>query len=147
MRSFPMLVVLALAAAALSAAPVPKELVRANDGRRIVGAWKQESLSVRGGEAQAGANGTTFRFRADGTCGITSGLGNRENSAEYTLDPKASPRRMKWLNGPEKTEWRCLYELEGDSLKVCFVDHQAELPAKLEPGPTSTIYYLKRSNE
>ena len=51
---------------------------------------------------------------------------------------------MKWLNGPEKTEWRCLYEIEGDTLKVCFVDPDAEMPTALAPSKNSTIYYLKR---
>ena len=93
--------------------------------------------------ARTGA--ATFRFGADGTCGIT--YKDHENPSWYTLDPTASPRRMKWLNGVEKTEWRCYYEIDGDMLKVCFIDHNAELPAKLEPGPTATIYYLKRANE
>ncbi len=145
MRSFPLFLVLALAAGALLAAPVPKELVRANDGRRILGTWKMEGLSIRGGAVDRGDTNTSFRFGADGTCGISHG--ESEMPAQFALDPKATPRRMKWLNGPEKTEWRCLYELEGDSLKVCFVDMKVELPAKLEPGPTATIYYLKRVNE
>ncbi len=144
MRSFPLFLALSLGGGLLSAAPVPKEL-RANDNARILGQWKQEKISVRGGE-EKGAAGTVFRFSSDGTCGIS--YGNREsNDSSYTLDSTALPRRMKWLNGPQKTEWRCFYELEGDSLKVCFVDHKAELPAKLEPGPTATIYYLKRVNE
>ena len=54
---------------------------------------------------------------------------------------------MKWLNGPEKTEWRCLYELDDDSLKIAFINAGTEIPATLEPSPNATIYYLKRIKE
>ena len=143
MRHVLLLFAVAWAVAAVQAAPVPKEL-RTNDNARILGKWKQEGLSMRGAAAQLEASNTVFRFGADGTCGIVNGLGNQEKPAEYTLDQTGFPRRMKWLNGAEKTEWRCYYELDGDSLKVCFIDQNAPLPAKLEPGQTATIYYMKR---
>ncbi len=136
----------ALAASGLSAAPIPKELKRDNDKVRILGKWKQEFLAMRGGEKQPDTS-ATFRFSPDGGCGITSGNATRENPSEYTLDAASTPRKMKWLNGPEKTEWRCLYELDGDSLKVCFIDHNTEVPAVLAPAANATIYYLKRIKE
>ena len=60
------------------------------------------------------------------------------------LDVSKSPRRMKWLHGPTKTEWLCVYELEGDKLKLAFVDSGTEPPKKVEPANNLTIYYLKR---
>ena len=54
---------------------------------------------------------------------------------------------MKWLHGPHKTEWRCLYELDDDTLKIAFIKAGNEMPPKIESGPNATIYYLKRIKE
>lgn len=117
---------LTLAATVNVAAPALKD--RKDDHRtRILGNWTQVSISQRGGQPEPGAV-TTFRFGSDGKCGITNT--SRENPAQYTLNVAATPRRMKWLNGPELTEWLCLYELDGDTLKVAFVDQGTEAPRK-----------------
>src|SRR5437660_1905157 len=109
---------LLLAALASVAAPALKE--KKDDERtRIVGVWTQESLSQRGAEPQGPNAATTFHFDANGKCGITNGQG-QAMVAVYSLDPQSSPRRMKWLHGPAKDEWVCLYELAGDTLKVAF---------------------------
>jgi uncharacterized protein (TIGR03067 family) len=135
---------LALSAIVAAAAPALKD--RKNEDRdRIVGVWVQESITVHGNASDSPQH-RTFRFGKDGTCGITNGTGS-ENPARYTLDPSTSPRRMKWLNGPEMSEWQCLYELDGDSLKVAFVDQGTEAPNKIEPTRNLTIYYLKRVKE
>lgn len=140
-------IVLALALPALSAtasvaAPALKDR-KPDDATRIVGVWAQESLSLRGQEPQGGQRGS-FRFDKDGTCVIGSANGSQFPVSRYTLDPASSPRRMKWLNGPELTEWQCLYELDADTLKVAFVDQGTEAPKKIEPTKNLTIYYLKR---
>jgi uncharacterized protein (TIGR03067 family) len=136
---------LLLPALASVAAPALKEKNK-DDRTRILGMWTQESLSQRGAEPQGNNAATTFHFDADGTCGITHGQG-QAMMAVYSLDPQSSPRRMKWLNGPEKAEWMCLYELVGDTLKVAFVDQDTEPPTKIEPAKNLTIYYLRRAKE
>jgi uncharacterized protein (TIGR03067 family) len=139
------LALLALPTAAILAAPALKDR-KPDDGDRIVGVWAQESLSLRG-QAPQGGQRSTFQFGKDGICGITNANGSQFPPSRYTLDPSSSPRRMKWLNGPEQTEWQCLYELEGDTLKVAFVDQGTEAPRKIEPTKNLTIYYLKRIKE
>ena len=129
-----------LSATASVAAPALKDR-KIDDATRILGMWAQEAISVHGNE-QNTQQQNTFRFGNDGTCGIVTG--SRENPAEYTLDVAKSPRQMKWLNGPAKTEWLCIYELDGDSLKVAFVDQGTEPPKKIEPAKNLTIYYLRR---
>ncbi len=136
----------ALGATAVEAAPVPKEIKRNNDKIRILGNWKQEFMSLRGAEKQPETI-STFQFDADGKCGISYDNSPRQNDSEYSLDPTSSPGKMKWLNGTEKTEWRCLYEIENDTLKVCFIEHNAEVPSVLATGKNATIYYLKRVKE
>jgi uncharacterized protein (TIGR03067 family) len=139
------LALLAVPAAAIVGAPALKDR-KPDDAARIVGVWSQESLSLRGQEPM-GAQRGTFRFDKDGTCVIGNANGSEFPVSRYTLDPASSPRRMKWLNGPELTEWHCLYEFDGDRLKVAFVDQGTEAPKKIEPTKNLTIYYLKRVKE
>jgi uncharacterized protein (TIGR03067 family) len=134
---------LTLSAAVNLAAPALKG-PKIDDATRILGQWNVDSLSTRGGESQPQSN-VSIRFSKDGTCGITNG--GREIAALYSLDPSQEPRRMKWLNGPEKTEWLCLYEFDGEVLKVAFVDRGSDPPRKVEPGNGLTIYYLRRMKE
>jgi uncharacterized protein (TIGR03067 family) len=136
---------LLLAALPSVAAPMPKEKNK-EDRTLILGVWAQESLSQRGAEPQGKNAATTIHFDANGTCGITNGQGEAM-VAVYSLDPKSSPRRMKWLHGPAKEEWICLYEFVGETLKVAFVDQDTELPTKIEPAKNLTIYYLRRPKE
>jgi uncharacterized protein (TIGR03067 family) len=140
---------LALALACLAipsvnlAAPALKER-KEDDRDRIVGRWVEEQISMRGAEPGVGQS-RVFRFGKDGTCGLTQGQqGAAETAGKYTLDTGKSPRRMQWLHGEKLTEWTCLYQLEGDRLRVAFVDQNSEPPPKLEPANNLTIYYLKR---
>ena len=128
----------------IDAAPALKDR-KDDDKVRIIGQWRIDALCMRGGRMDTERMGS-FRFGSDGTCGITHNAG-KENPALYTLDPSTNPRKMKWLNGAQKTEWVCLYELDGDKLKVAFVDQGTEAPNKIEPAPNLTIYYLKRSKD
>lgn len=132
---------LVIATTANLAAPALKDK-KDDDKTRIVGKWNQEALCMRGGRMDTERIGFV-RFGADGSCGISMN-GAAENPAIYSLDPSMNPRQMRWLNGPEKTEWQCLYEFDGDTLKVAFVDRGTEAPKKIEPSPNLTIYYLKR---
>ncbi len=121
------------------AAPVPKAVKKKADAQLILGKWQ-------GGLAGGGRSAShVFRFGDDGKCGITNTPGNsRESGAEYELHPDKSPRQMTWWNGPERTEWRCVYDLDGDTLKVAFVHAGTDLPADTSPRAGVTVYELKR---
>jgi uncharacterized protein (TIGR03067 family) len=138
-----LLIWFSLATTVCVAAPALKSR-KTDDGAQILGVWKEDSISVNGGQPAAGAD-YTFRFSNDGTCGITTG--NNENPAKYFLVVSTTPRRMKWLNGPEMTEWTCLYELNGDTLKIAFSQPGQEPPESIAPSAGVTIYYLKRVRE
>jgi uncharacterized protein (TIGR03067 family) len=139
MRRFALLVLIVAVPAV--AAPVPKAVKKKADAHAILGKWQ-------GGLARAGQGNSTshmFRFGDDGKCGITNTPGNgRENGAEYELHPEKSPRQMTWWNGTERTEWRCVYELDGDTLKVAFVHQGTDIPADAAPRAGVTVYELKR---
>jgi uncharacterized protein (TIGR03067 family) len=123
------------------AAPVPKAVKKKADAQAILGKWE----GGLGGAAKGG--GYVFRFGDDGTCGIThGGSNNQESGATYELHPDKSPRQMTWWNGvgPTQTEWRCVYELDGDTLKVVFVHQGTDIPADAAPRSGVTVYELKR---
>lgn len=125
------------------AAPVPKAVKKKADAQLILGKW--QGGVVAAGQGQGPAASHLFRFGDDGKCGIINTPGNsRENGAEYELHPDKSPRQMTWWNGPERTEWRCVYELDGDTLKVAFVHKGTDLPADTSPRAGVTVYELKR---
>ncbi|MEO2091439.1 MAG: hypothetical protein ABGY75_18430 [Gemmataceae bacterium] len=137
MRRFALLVLITVAPAA--AAPVPKGVKKKDDVRAVLGKWE----GGLGGAAKGG--GYVFRFGDDGTCGITNvGPNNRESGAAYELHPDKSPRQMTWWNGAERTEWRCVYELDGDTLKVVFVHAGTDIPPDAAPRAGVTVYELKR---
>lgn len=137
MRRFALLVLVVAVPAA--AAPVPKAVKKKDDARAVLGKWQ-------GGLAGQQGGGYVFRFGDDGKCGITSGGPNaRESGATYELHPDKSPRQMTWWNGPERTEWRCVYELDGDTLKVAFVHAGTDIPPDAAPRAGVTVYELKRT--
>ena len=113
-----------------AAAPVPKEAMKPDDTKAILGRWQGNTLPN-----PPTPHSFTFRFSDDGTCGITNVGAQQETPAEYTLDPAGTPKRMKWLNGRERAEWRCVYELDGDTLRVGFVPAGKDVPDSLDPKP------------
>jgi uncharacterized protein (TIGR03067 family) len=126
----------------LVAAPVPKAVMKQSDEKAILGHWRGTTLPVS-------ANQTvyTFCFSADGTCGIGHNGQAALSDCVYSLDPSGTPKRMKWLNGSERTEWRCVYELDGDMLRIGFVPPNQEVPNNLELKNNLTVYELKRVKE
>ena len=135
-----MLALLLVGSLAVSA-PVPKAVKKADDAKLILGDWKGGTLNGAG----VSSGEYTFRFTDDGICGIGHGKQTPSGDCAYTLDPSATPlKEMKWLNGAVKTEWRCVYELDGDTLRVGFVHQNKATPTTMTPSGDLTVYELKR---
>ncbi len=146
MRWIPILLLFAITSGTV-AAPIPKEVKVGSDAQRILGKWQTEFLSSNGADKQLSTS-SKFRFEADGKCAIQYGSNDANDSdSEFTLDVSSNPRRMKWLNGVAKQEWLCLYELDGDSLKIAFINAGTPVPDVIDPAQNATIYYLKRIKE
>ena len=147
MRWFPMLLLLGFTSITI-AAPIPKEVKFASDAQLILGTWQTEFIS-NGGKDKKPYVSMRFRFEADGKCGdyYLRPKDKYVPDSEFELDTSSNPRRMKWLYVTSKIEWRCLYELDGDTLIIAFINAGTELPPKIEPGPNTTIHYLKRIKE
>lgn len=120
------LLAVALFVGVASAAPVPKAVKQKDETALLVGRWK-------------GADPTShsFEYRADGTMKVWNGE-NDSGAAEYrwTLDPAASPKRMTWYdrNGdPPRPAFECVYELDGDELKISY-ESAPRVPAAINEG-------------
>ena len=74
--------------------------------------------------------------------------GNKKEVIPYKLDPSQSPKAIDLANtGPMgKETTRAIYELDGDTLKLCWCEKVNERPNTFTGGPCSTltIMVLKR---
>jgi uncharacterized protein (TIGR03067 family) len=135
-RSIAPLALLALLVPPLVAAPVPKAVKVKGDAERIVGTWAPD-----GGKAE------WYRFDADGTMSAwVADHPNAPNAYTYTLDPTATPKRMTWtVKGEKAPYYHCVYELDGDRLKVVYVDSGKPWPAKVEAA--SGPYFIDQTRD
>lgn len=136
----PLLAVLLLAGVA-PAAPVPK--AKKPDTERLVGTWKVTAVD---GKASHGGS-HTFVFEAEAKCRTVYGDDNK-NVAIWTwaLDPDESPKRMKLAGAGDNASlsYECVYELDGDSLKIAFPGEKKTRPAKVATGAGALLYEMKR---
>jgi len=134
------LLLLVLAAPLAFAAPVPKELKRA-DERAILGTWEVTAFSGDGAVIVREKN--TLRWRFD-TEGRAATVNPTETAANFKVLPKLpSAGWFDW--NTEGYLYRGLYELGGDALKIAIsVDDDLTRPTKLAPGPNVRYYEFKR---
>ena len=130
-------VLLLVAAGALTAAPVPKDMkAKKGDAALLVGRWKP-------------SDGTTqwYEFKADGTMKTWNEPGEA-NAVPYlwTIDPTAKPKRMTWSNAKSgRAEWEAVYELDGDDLKMTYAA-TPKVPPAIGPGPGLFVNGQTRAN-
>jgi len=136
---------LALLAGTLVAAPVPKDFKKADDATLLAGTWKAHRLTMHGKD-DANIHTHTFGFDADGKCHTLYGQGQRSDWT-FTLDPKATPKRIKWVSVQGNSNFDCVYELSGDTLKLGFLGAGQPVPDKVEPGPALTLYEMTRAKD
>ena len=132
------LVILLLAVPLASAAPVPKELKRADDERAILGTWEMVRSSHYAKDPAPPTATILWRFDADG-----SGVVNNSEKYEigYKLLPADSPNAPKnfdfrWVD----SHFKGLYRLDGDTLKIA-VDSDGGKVRAAELGPGKDLYY------
>jgi uncharacterized protein (TIGR03067 family) len=139
----PLLVTLVCAAVGI-AAPVPKDLKnkKQDDNTAIVGTWKVNTLTVNGKVS----NISTEVFVFSDTGEVRTLTGGRDGGSvwKWTLDPAAAPPAMRWNRAVGGSDWECVYELSGDTLKVGFIGKGSARPEKVEPGPSLTLYEMTR---
>jgi RNA polymerase sigma factor (sigma-70 family) len=128
----------------------PADKKPATDKERLQGTWQVVELAVQGKELQKVPEDDGKRLRA-----VFKGdqLEWRGNKLTYTIDPSKKPKHMDWNAGDEE-KVLAIYELEGDTLKVCITNPGENRPTEFKSvdGPLATggkekVFVLKRVKE
>lgn len=129
------LVAVVLVAALAPAAPVPKAVKKKDDKELIVGTWKPANKGT-----------CWFQFNADGTL-KTWHDPNAHSPLDWTWaieETDRLPKRIKLTRaGGGNESYVCIYELDGDGLKIAFIVG-AKDPQKVEAGPGLQLYEQTR---
>lgn len=132
----------AFALVTFAAAPVPKEPPKA-PVESIEGEWKLVEF-VKEGRPRENEQITTMTFKAGK---LTIADGKRDETATYTLDPKATPFAidLKPEKGRNETV-KGIYKIEKDKLVICFSMDGADRPKefKSEPNTKTGMFTLAR---
>jgi uncharacterized protein (TIGR03067 family) len=125
------------------AAPVPKELKKADDKTRILGTWKIDRATRDGKELAQYSPVHTLTFHADGTLVFNYFDGDAPQVRAWKLDEAASPKQLLWGARPTPSDNRRLYAFRGDKLVVARRQNNV-LPTSLEPGPGIIVIEYER---
>lgn len=131
---------------AVLAAPVPKEKekVKPKDEEAILGTWRTKSLDVGDGVAPAPAEfqkiGYVFGEKNAMTM-VRSGKALIEGT--FKIDPAAKLKTLDLIRKDGSVS-QCLYELEGDTMKLCLTQKPgAARPAEMKgDAKTVTIVFV-----
>ncbi len=125
----------------------PGEVQTKGDIARLQGAWKIVSLEMEG-RAMAAGMLAGARMAIQGDHFTSTGMGaTYEGTIE--VDASKTPRtfNLKFSAGPEKGNASLgIYELDGDTWRICFTGRGTERPQKFasEPGTGVALEILKR---
>lgn len=140
-----LLTVTVLACGVALAAPIPKGEKPKPDAEAILGAWVLDKFE---GEDQPPPGVTIkFNFSKDGKLAIELGDQMREKGG-YKLDPSKKPKAID-ITDPEGDAGLGIYELDGDTLKICLVDDKnAARPTEFKvTGKKTMLFTLKRAKD
>jgi uncharacterized protein (TIGR03067 family) len=142
-----------LVVALLVAADDPKGDIKA-EMKKLEGTWRGVSLVSNGkASAEDRAKALTLTLKADGTWTLSDGKDASDGT--YTVDPAKKPKTGNFVikSGKYKdTTTLDVYDLDGDTLKFCYVmaptgkEATKERPVKFasEAGSGHVLWVLKR---
>ena len=116
------------------------------DFENIKGTWKIVS-SEWDGEPNPKAVGNFFTFDGASLKAWLRDIG--DVTLEYKIDPSKQPKHMTVKLGrpPNDMIYSAIYELNGDTLKVCFRERDRPTGFKTEVGTLWTSHVLERSDD
>lgn len=143
--------VLALTLSAALAAPDDK---KADDPakaemKKMEGTWEFDKIVQNGEEVAGGDERKEMRLEIKGDTRLVKRGDEVVVKSTYTLDPKASPKGIDVtvVDGPEQIKGKTLkgvYELDGDTFKICLALEGADRPKKVEGGEGVVLQVFKR---
>jgi uncharacterized protein (TIGR03067 family) len=142
MRRLPVITALALALVGVAAAGDA-----AADKKALQGTWTLVELTERGKPSE-GSKGMELAFSGENFA--MKKQGETVGSGTFKVDPSKKPKTIEITvkKGGDTTTVKGIYELEGDTLRVChFTGPKAETnsPVKFEATADTTVVVLKRA--
>ena len=140
-------IALILAAGLLVAAQAPKEDAAKADLAKLQGEWVMTSKTYDGQETPA-EDLKAFRRKIEGNkyaVTITKGDNVQTIKGTFTLDPTKKPKVID-VKPDEVEAIKGIYEVDGDTQKLCMAAHDAERPAEFasKEGTRQTLIVWKR---
>jgi len=144
---FHFLVLLALSGIVLGAGGSQNESLK-QEVDRLQGTWAPQSSITEGVEA-AKEELAVLRLIIKGnrwSYSIGGGKSVFQPEPKFTVNPKANPKTLDVVSVKQKGKslLRAIYELEGDTLKICFAVGDAERPKEFKSTARSrsgiTVY-------
>jgi uncharacterized protein (TIGR03067 family) len=121
-------------------------MTRADDTKDIQGTWKIERALMGGMEMPAEAREKmTLEFK-DGKA--TVHRGGKDEPADFTLDDAGKPKGIV-IKAKNDENLEGIYELKGDSLKICLGRKGEDKPKEFESkeGTKTMLLVLKREKK
>jgi uncharacterized protein (TIGR03067 family) len=118
----------------------------------IVGTWAVDKIDLGGGGTgplPSELEKMRFVFEKDGTARVTGGP-NADDGGTYKLDPTATPNAidLTTTKGGREETMLGVYELTGDTLKICFSSPGGQRPTELKSsGRDTAVITFKRVKE
>jgi uncharacterized protein (TIGR03067 family) len=121
-------------------APAPKKSDEPAPGK-LEGEWVVET--IEGPKADTPPGSITIRF-AGGTISIKEAKRNRPEDAAYTADATKKPAAIDIRpdRGPKAEVIQGIYEVKGDTLKLCFGRDGVDRPTEFKGDAAKGVMFL-----
>jgi len=134
------IVLLALTAAALVAAPVPKVAKKQDDAKALEGRWESVTVDIGGGER---ADTDWWLEVKDGKLSTGRGGSNGYMSRAIKLDPDASPKHLD-IDDLSGKFLLSIYKLEDDTLTWCESSSTTNRATEFQSAGMFNVFVFKR---
>jgi uncharacterized protein (TIGR03067 family) len=123
---------LMVVAAAVVLSPSVRGDAAAEDWKKMAGTWKVDSATLNGQDTTAGLKAVVLTIE-EGKYNVD--FAGMADAGTVKLDPAKKPKQMTitGTDGPSKGKTMpAIYEVEGDTLKVCYALDGKEPPAEFK---------------
>jgi uncharacterized protein (TIGR03067 family) len=111
--------------------------------KKLQGTWKVVAFTAGGKDVPVDKGGFA-RLVIKGTR-ITLTGGPKDVALSFTIDPGKKPKTMDLLitTGDQSVNWKCIYALKGDELKICMPlapKKGSKVPVKEDPNQRPSTF-------